>query len=305
MGPGATADNPGMVPVAPIAPRTTAWFRESRPLVRRVLLYATAGPFATLVLAAVFRSIDIWGLLLLVAFQAAVAVGLFAIIRPASYAGSLWRALTGASWLASAIALLRMAGPHHDAYALWTLMWLAPGFATCLVAAVVSALPSRSREPGTRSWFYGRMAIVVAAVGILALMVPVGWVVIGALNQVATGLAGDAPSPDRFDPLMRRDLTEYFATPDSTPVTVAYDLLRHGPTQVGIGYPKYYVWVRVHSADTTLQGAVRIAAIDPEHLQVFQFLTSDEILADPARVRQTFPLALNQELMRRAREASR
>src|ERR1700752_3542454 len=98
--PAPAADNVGMTPRAPIAPRTIAWLHQSRPLVRHVLLYAAAGPAFTMLLAAGYRTIDIAGLALLVGFQGAVALGLYAIIRPASYAGSLWRALAGTLWLA-------------------------------------------------------------------------------------------------------------------------------------------------------------------------------------------------------------
>src|SRR5262249_11046300 len=174
------------------------------------------------------------------------------------------------------------------------------------LSAIVSALPTRFRAAGRathRVWPYLRMGIVIAILGLTVLGITLGWMTVSALMAIPlTHVSANVPGRDHFDALMRRDLAGYFASPDSTPMTLDYDLLRRGFTQTGIAYPKYYAWVRVRSADTTFQGAVRIAAVDQERFEVRQFMTSDEILADPERVRQTFPEALSQELVRRARQ---
>src|ERR1700722_12718152 len=108
----------------------------------------------------------------------------------------------------------------------------------------------------------------------------------------------DANVPDAasFDTLMQRDLSAYFekTLETSGKIHVDYQLLRKGPTQTGISYPKFYVWAKVSSGSRVVtEGAVRVAAVDGALFTVTNFIGKDQILAEPEKVNTVFPTALN------------
>ena len=75
----------------------------------------------------------------------------------------------------------------------------------------------------------------------------------------------NVPEDSEFNRLLERDLTTQFVSRLSAkgPVRVQSTLLREGPTQTGIAYPKFYLWVTVHDDGRVLfEGAVRVAAIE-------------------------------------------
>lgn len=72
-----------------------------------------------------------------------------------------------------------------------------------------------------------------------------------------------------------------------------FELLRQGPTQTGIAFPKFYLWVWVSSGqEHAVDGAVRVAAVQRERFEITDFLTIDEIRKDPGSVRSIFPATL-------------
>jgi hypothetical protein len=112
----------------------------------------------------------------------------------------------------------------------------------------------------------------------------------------------DANVPDTksFDTLMKRDLRAYFEKTLSTTgkVHVEYQLLRDGPTQTGISYPKFYVWATVfRGARNLTEGAVRVAAVDRTQFTVTDFLSEDQIVAEPEKIKSIFPPALNEKIL--------
>jgi hypothetical protein len=101
---------------------------------------------------------------------------------------------------------------------------------------------------------------------------------------------GNVPPEADFDRLLRRDLVAYFASPDGPAPDVSYELLRKGPTQTGIAYPKFYAWVSIRRAGRpTREGAVRLAAIDRQRFEIMQFVDQSEIRRDPSGLDQVFP----------------
>ena len=84
---------------------------------------------------------------------------------------------------------------------------------------------------------------------------------------------------------------------------MSYELLRKGPTQSGVAYPKYYAWVRVHRHDGLLEGAVRLAAIDDQRFEVTHFLPAQEIVASPG-IESVFPEPLRQTIRDRSKAAA-
>lgn len=112
----------------------------------------------------------------------------------------------------------------------------------------------------------------------------------------------DANVPDAtsFGTLMERDLSAYFEKTLETrgKIHVGYQLLREGPTQTGISYPKFYVWAKIFSGSRILtEGAVRVAAVDGTQFTVTDFLSKEQIAAEPEKIKTVFPTALNAKIL--------
>ena len=100
------------------------------------------------------------------------------------------------------------------------------------------------------------------------------------------------PSVTNFDIFFKRDLDVFFKKDDAN-ITVEYTMLRDGPTQSGVAYPKYYVWIKVLSEGKLKnEGAARVAAIDKDKFEITDFLSQAEIKAAPENIRRVFPAAL-------------
>src|SRR5262249_3284982 len=85
-------------------------------------------------------------------------------------------------------------------------------------------------------------------------------------------IAANVPDTANFKAFLIRDLNSYFSSSLQKPVKVEYELLRNGPTQTGIAYPKYYAWVRIYEGSTMLEeGAVRLAAMNRTAFDVTHF----------------------------------
>ena len=111
----------------------------------------------------------------------------------------------------------------------------------------------------------------------------------------------NVPADQDFDAYMKRDLASFLCK-EAQGCRVEYSLLREGPTQTGIAYPKYYVWVISYQQDKVLkQGAARVAAIDKQAFRVTDFLPREEILESPGQVGNIFPAPLVSKIIQRAR----
>jgi hypothetical protein len=109
------------------------------------------------------------------------------------------------------------------------------------------------------------------------------------------------PAPADFDAFLERDLGTYFAEYGLTNPRVRFSLLRDGPTQSGVSWPKYYAWVVVASdGSAPVEGAVRLAAIDRVRFNVTDFLTREDLSADPDLAGSVFPAVLVPLIQQRA-----
>ena len=126
---------------------------------------------------------------------------------------------------------------------------------------------------------------------LFALAVPLGCWRPSPMGGIAEShIRGNVPERADFGPFMERDLGAYFGNLASKPVRVTYELLRDGPTQTGVGYPKFYLWVTVNEGSRTAQsGAVRVAAIEKKRFEVTHFLSVAEIRTNPEAVYTVFP----------------
>jgi hypothetical protein len=120
----------------------------------------------------------------------------------------------------------------------------------------------------------------------------------------ASHIAGNVPPPAAFDRLLQRDLQTYFARRGIRKPIVRYALLRDAPTQSGIAYPKYYLWVSVWSRGRpAASGAARVEAIERKRFEITHFVARTEILSDPEAISSVFPAPLIGPIRERAAEA--
>jgi hypothetical protein len=104
-------------------------------------------------------------------------------------------------------------------------------------------------------------------------------------------IRANVPDEKDFAKFLTRDLEQYFKDTTKKTVTVEYELLRNGPTQSGIAYPKFYAWVTVRDGTTVVdQGAVRVAAIERKRFDVTHFVSETDIKRAPAALDEIFPM---------------
>lgn len=117
----------------------------------------------------------------------------------------------------------------------------------------------------------------------------------------ASHIEANVPVGPDFRNFLVRDLQAYFAASTGKRVRAEYELLRDGPTQSGVAYPKYYAWVRVFAGQTLLdEGAVRVAAIERVRFEVTHFLSKARIARDPQALESIVPKLLLPAIRERA-----
>lgn len=114
-------------------------------------------------------------------------------------------------------------------------------------------------------------------------------------KRTVEGVAADhieanVPSEGEFDKLLRRDIQSHLKMAGIKGEIAKLELLRKGPTQSGVAYPKYYVWIEL--TPSKISGAVRLAAIEKTRFQVSHFVRSEEIAAGKVDIRTIFPPAV-------------
>jgi hypothetical protein len=114
-------------------------------------------------------------------------------------------------------------------------------------------------------------------------------------------IAANVPSTNDFRPFLIRDLTAYLKPTHGDKLTVDYELLRDGPTQSGVAYPKFYLWLRATNAEkTVIEGAVRVAAVDKKRFDVIDFVPRADIVSRPDALGRIFPQALIEKIHTKA-----
>lgn len=118
-------------------------------------------------------------------------------------------------------------------------------------------------------------------------------------------IEGNVPAESEFDQLLRRDLAKYLESKLGEKLQVEFELLRKGPTQSGVSFPKYYLWVKGFEGDKkVIEGAVRVAAIDRKEFSVTDFCTPQDLRADPDLASRVFPAALVPGIKKRLKSIS-
>ena len=116
-------------------------------------------------------------------------------------------------------------------------------------------------------------------------------------------IKANVPEPSAFDNILRRHLESYFADARADPVRIVYELLRDGPTQVGVALPKYYLWVQIFDGGRLLEeGAARVAAIEQTQFEVTHYVPRAEILRRPGDLERTFPKPVADKIRERIKQ---
>lgn len=117
----------------------------------------------------------------------------------------------------------------------------------------------------------------------------------------ASHIAANVPDADDFMPFLRRDLIANLKATGVDATQLDIDFLRNGPTQSGVAYPKFYIWIVASRARGTLiQGAVRVAAIEKQRFEVTDLMSAEQIRAHPEQVGAVFPAPLVASIKERA-----
>ena len=114
-------------------------------------------------------------------------------------------------------------------------------------------------------------------------------------------IAANVPSTNDFRPFLIRDLTAYMKPKQGDKLIVDYELLRDVPTQSGVAYPKFYLWLKaINTEKTVIEGAVKVAAIEKKRFDIISFVARSEIVSHPDSVSQIFPEALIEKIHAKA-----
>jgi len=114
-------------------------------------------------------------------------------------------------------------------------------------------------------------------------------------------IEANVPGTNDFRPFLIRDLTAYLQPLYGDKLTVDYELLRDGPTQSGVTYPKFYLWLKATNIDNTvIEGAIRVAAVDKKRFDITDFLSRTDIVSHPDRLESIFPQPLVENILKRA-----
>ena len=107
---------------------------------------------------------------------------------------------------------------------------------------------------------------------------------------------GNIPDKNEFDSLLNRDLAKYFLALYG-PTTVKWEFLRDGPTQSGVSYPKYYLWIEINNGQKLVsEGAVRVAAIDKTRFDITNYVDINQIKDKSTDIYNIFPRAVCEKI---------
>lgn len=113
-------------------------------------------------------------------------------------------------------------------------------------------------------------------------------------------IIGNTPSKTDFHGFMVRDLTEYFRQKYKH-CRITYEMLQDEPTQAGVGYPHYYVWVKVYQQNSLVtQGAARLSAMNGTSFYLTDFASHIQIRTNPRVSTDPFPSCLLETIMEKA-----
>jgi hypothetical protein len=126
--------------------------------------------------------------------------------------------------------------------------------------------------------------------------------IISAMEEIRkANIARHVPSKSDFSRLLTRDVNHYFRKQFRGSWTSS-ELLKEEPIQAGVGFPHFYLWVKVQRKrdGVITQGAIRLSAIDKKYFLVEDFITDKQIRANPALPNTIFPDSLCSTIVKKA-----
>jgi hypothetical protein len=112
----------------------------------------------------------------------------------------------------------------------------------------------------------------------------------------------NVPDSNKFDKYLKRDIKLYFKSKINNEIDIEYELLRKEPTQSGVSYPKYYLWIILKNKnDIIKEGALRVAAVDKLRFEITDFLSKDDINKNENKVGYIFPRPLVEGIILKAK----
>jgi hypothetical protein len=139
------------------------------------------------------------------------------------------------------------------------------------------------------------LKVTIAALTVLAAVLLMAGLKIQGIQPSLPESHIEANIPPRsdFDRFLFRDLRGYFESQGNTVADSGFELLRQHPTQNGVGYPKYYVWLWYKRSDgLKVEGAASVSAQDKVQFYVTRFLSREQILSDPTLLGSFIPKEL-------------
>ncbi|MDF0544829.1 hypothetical protein PX699_20990 [Sphingobium sp. H39-3-25] len=117
----------------------------------------------------------------------------------------------------------------------------------------------------------------------------------------ASHIEANVRSEASFIELLQRDVRAYLVTNRLPAKSVEIELLRKGPTQSGVSYPKYYIWIRAaDEAKHHVDGAMLIVAIEQARFDITDFTLAGSIRSDPEQLTSIYPAPLIPAILQRA-----
>ena len=149
-----------------------------------------------------------------------------------------------------------------------------------------------------------RIDMTKLSIAVALLLIAGTSVVLGQSSQdesiAESHIRANVPDERDFEKLIKRDLEQYFKDAKQRTVNVEYELLRSGPTQTGIAYPKFYAWVTIRVGAVIVdQGAVRVPAIEKKRFDVTDFVSQSDIEQSPMALGRIFPKAVADRIRER------
>ena len=116
-------------------------------------------------------------------------------------------------------------------------------------------------------------------------------------------IEANIPVEAEFDQFLKRDLSKFMNQKLGKTVSVEFEFLLKKPTQSGLSYPKYYLWVvSYEGGEPVAQGAARLVAMDKKEFMVSDYVHAADILSKPESIFNIFPARVCEDIERKVRK---
>lgn len=127
------------------------------------------------------------------------------------------------------------------------------------------------------------------------------WIIYQTFNNINKSHINDeVPKKDVFEEYLIRDIKDYFTEKYNPKINIKYKLLRDYPTQSGVSFPKYYLWVTVSSDSWKIidQGALRVSAQEKKYFVITDYFSLEQIQSDPVKLKKIFPSLVIEKILK-------